>query len=237
MIFGHSFYHGTLRKYVIMFGNLFNDMQINRFDSNGNKTQTVLVPISYGPKQRFVERSLADPTGLKPLSITLPTLGFAMTQMTYAPTRKLNTTLKYKASSSADSKQFLSTYSPVPYDMNFSLYIFTRNSEDGIQILEQIVPFFTPDFTVTMKSLPELNINLDIPIELQSVTSDDTYEGDFDTRRVLTWQLDFVVKGYLFGPILGQNGTQANKVIDTAKISVYNGLDSTTPVFTYEKND
>jgi hypothetical protein len=92
-------------------------------------------------------------------------------------------------------------YSPVPYDFNFSLHVLVKNTEDGTQIVEQIVPFFTPDFTVTMKMVPELSLNMDIPIELVSVTSDDSYEGDFDSRRIQTWQLDFVVKGYLFGPV------------------------------------
>jgi len=199
-MFGHSFYHGTLRRYVIMFGNLFNEIQINRFDNSGNKVQTLQVPIAYGPKQRFVERALVDPTGLKSVSITLPTIGFAMNSMTYAPQRKLNSALKYKSNFNGTDEKFSSVFAPVPYDFNFSLFILTRNSEDGIQIIEQIVPFFTPDFTVTMKVLPEAGINLDIPIELTSITSDDQYEGDFETRRVLTWELEFIVKGYLFGP-------------------------------------
>ena len=91
-------------------------------------------------------------------------------------------------------------YTPVPYDFSFSLHVLVRNTEDGTQIVEQIVPFFTPDFTVTMKMVPELSLNMDVPIELQSVTSSDTYEGDFE-RRVQTWQLDFIIKGYLFGPV------------------------------------
>lgn len=200
-MFGHSFYHGTLRRYVIMFGNLFNEIQINRFDSLGNKTQTVHVPIAYGPKQRFIERALVDPTGFKTVSITLPTIGFAMNSMTYAPQRKIGSGLKYKNSFNTTTKNFSSVYSPIPYDFSFSLFIMTRNSEDGIQIIEQILPFFTPDFTVTMKVLPEMGITLDVPIELTTISSDDTYEGDFETKRVLTWDLDFIVKGYLFGPV------------------------------------
>ena len=200
-MFGHDFYHGTLRRYVIMFGNLFNEIQIKRFDDSGNKVQTVQVPIAYGPKQRFIERALVDPTGLKSVSITLPTIGFAMNSMTYAPQRKLNSSLKYKTNFSGNEEKFSSVFAPVPYDLNFSLFVMTRNSEDGIQIIEQIVPFFTPDFTVTMKALPEMGVNLDIPIELTSITSDDQYEGDFETKRVLTWELEFIVKGYLFGPV------------------------------------
>jgi hypothetical protein len=214
-MFGHDFYHGTLRRYVVMFGNLFNEMQIDRFNESGTKIQTVSVPIAYGPKQRFIERALADPTGLKSISTVLPRLAFTMSSMTYAPIRKLNSTLKYKSGFNAAQSEFSSVYAPVPYDLNFTLSIMTRNAEDGTQILEKIVPFFTPDFTVTMKALPAMSLNLDIPIEITSISSDDSYEGDFDSGRVLTWDLDFIVKGYLFGPIT------KTKYITNAEVSLF----------------
>jgi len=213
MIFGHDFYHGTLRRYVIMFGNLFNELQVDRFDSNGNKIQTINVPIEYGPKQKFYQRITADPTLNRPLAATVPRLGFEFTSLSYAPARKLNSAHKYVRGQNTGGTDFNSVYTPVPYDMNFSLHAFVRNAEDGTQLVEQIVPFFTPDWTVTMKVLPELGINLDIPVELVSVSSDDQYEGDFDTRRLLTWQFDFIVKGYLFGPM------QKFKYIDRADIN------------------
>jgi len=223
MMFGHDFYHGTIRRYVIMFGNLFNEIQIKRFDSNGIKIQTVNVPIAYGPKQRFIARVTADPTLNRATSITLPRLGFSMDSMSYNPARKLNSGHKFVRGVNTGGLDFAGMYAPVPYDFSFSLNLFTKNAEDGIQVIEQILPFFTPDFTVTMKALPELNVNLDIPIELLSVTSDDSYEGAFDDQRVLTWDLDFVVKGYLFGPVT------KNKYITTAKISYFDGLEATTP--------
>lgn len=222
-MFGHDFYHGTIRRYVIMFGNLFNEIQIKRFDSNGIKIQTVNVPIAYGPKQRFIARVTADPTLNRATSITLPRLGFSMDSMSYNPARKLNSGHKFVRGVNTGGLDFAGMYAPVPYDFSFSLNLFTKNAEDGIQVIEQILPFFTPDFTVTMKALPELNVNLDIPIELLSVTSDDSYEGGFDDQRVLTWDLDFVVKGYLFGPVT------KNKYITTAKISHFDGLEATTP--------
>lgn len=214
-MFGHDFYHGTLRRYVVMFGNLFNEIQIERFDQEGTKVQTVSVPIAYGPKQRFIERALSDPSGLKPISTILPRLAFAMSSMSYAPIRKLNSTLKYKSGFNASTSEFSSVYAPVPYDLNFTLSIMTRNAEDGTQILEKIVPFFTPDFTVTMKALPAMNINLDIPIEISSISSDDSYEGDFDSNRILTWDIDFIVKGYLFGPVT------RNKYITNTEVSLF----------------
>jgi hypothetical protein len=201
MMFGHDFYHGTLRRYVVMFGNLFNEIQIERFNSAGTKIQTLNVPIEYGPKQKFIQRVLSDPTLNREVSATLPRLGFEFTSMTYAPQRKLNTAHKISRGMNTGGLDFDYMYSPVPYDFNFSLHVLVKNTEDGTQIVEQIVPFFTPDFTVTMKMVPEINLNMDVPIELLSVTSDDSYEGDFEARRVQTWQLDFVIKGYLFGPV------------------------------------
>lgn len=201
MMFGHDFYHGTLRRYVIMFGNLFNEIQIDRWDANGNKIQTLNVPIEYGPKQKFIQRVTADPTLNREISTTLPRLGFELTSLSYAPLRKLNSAHYYYKGQNTGGTDFSYTFAPVPYDMNFSLHALAKNAEDATQIVEQIMPFFTPDWTVTMKVLPELGLTLDIPIELISVSSEDTYDGDFESRRVLTWQLDFTVKGYLFGPV------------------------------------
>jgi hypothetical protein len=230
MMFGHDFYHGTIRRYVIMFGNLFNEMQISRFDANGNRIQNLNVPISYGPKQRFIERVQADPTLNRSVSVTLPRLSFALASMNYSPMRKLNSTLKFRKSTNDAYNKFTSAFAPVPYDFNFSLGVMVKNSEDGTQIVEKILPFFTPDFTVTMKVLPEIGVNLDIPIELMGISSDDTYEGDFDTsRRVLTWDLEFLVKGYLFGPTT-QSGYIAN-----AEVNIFDGLDAIDPVVTITK--
>jgi hypothetical protein len=200
-MFGHDFYHGTLRRYVIMFGNLFNEIQIDRYNTTGTKIQTLNVPIEYGPKQKFIQRVTSDPTLNREISVTLPRLGFEFTSMTYAPSRKLNSAHKITRGVDTGGLDFNFMYTPVPYDFNFSLHVLVKNTEDGTQIVEQIVPFFTPDFTVTMKMIPELSLNMDVPIELISVTSDDSYEGDFESRRIQTWQLDFVIKGYLFGPI------------------------------------
>jgi hypothetical protein len=184
-----------------MFGNLFNEIQVDRYNDTGTKIQTLNVPIEYGPKQKFIQRVTSDPTLNREISATLPRLGFEFTGMSYAPQRKLNSAHKISRGVNTGGLDFNYMYTPVPYDFNFSLHVLVKNTEDGTQIVEQIVPFFTPDFTVTMKMVPELSLNMDVPIELQSVASDDSYEGDFDSRRIQTWQLDFTVKGYLFGPI------------------------------------
>jgi hypothetical protein len=143
----------------------------------------------------------SDPDLNRHVSTTLPRLGFEFTSMTYAPQRKLNSAHKISRGVNTGGLDFNYMYTPVPYDFNFSLHALFRNTEDGTQIVEQIVPFFTPDFTVTMKMIPEMSVNMDIPIELISVNSSDTYEGDMESRRIQTYQLDFTVKGYLFGPI------------------------------------
>jgi hypothetical protein len=135
--------------------------------------------------------------------------------MSYAPIRKLNSTLKYKSNFNATNKEFSSVYAPVPYDMNFTLSCMTKNAEDGIQIVEKIVPFFTPDFTVTVKALSDLGVNLDVPIELTNITSDDSYEGQFEDPRIMTWDLDFIVKSYLFGPIT------KSKYITSLKVNTF----------------
>jgi len=224
MIFGHDFYHGTMRRYIIMFGNIFNEMQVKRYDSLGVLSQTINVPISYGPKQKQIERVLADPSIDRPVSTILPRIGFAMTSMGYNPARKLNSFSKFNGTLDPNTKTFPSTYAPVPYDFNFTLSILTKNAEDGTQLVEQIVPFFMPDFTVTMKVLPDINATLDIPIELGNVTSDDTYEGDYQSNRILTWDLDFTVKGYLFGPVSTQ------KYVTSAEVAyfTYDFVDSYT---------
>lgn len=223
MIFGHDFYHGTLRRYIIMFGNIFNEIQVERYDSNGSVIQNVNVPIEYGPKQKFIRRVTTDPQiGREQFSTQLPRLGFEMNGITYAPARKLNTGFKIKKNLNPDAINFTSVYSPVPYDMNFTLSALVRNAEDGTQIIEKIIPFFAPDFTVTMKVLPSLSLNMDIPIELLSISSEDTYEGDFDSRRIISWDLSFVVKGYLFGPVT------TNRYIGNATINIKNDSKSVT---------
>jgi hypothetical protein len=144
-MFGHKYYHGALRKYIIMFGNMFNDIKVDRFDENGEIQKTLAVPISYGPKQRFISRLNADPELDREISITLPRIGFEFTSMNYSPERKLNSMNRLLSENKVGDK-YPNVYQPVPYDLNFSLFILVKNAEDGTQILEQILPFFTPDF-------------------------------------------------------------------------------------------
>jgi hypothetical protein len=200
MLNNPPFYNRTIRKIVVSFGTIFNEIFLQRYNRDGTvKKEIFKVPLSYGPKEKYLTRITADPTLTKSVSTVVPRIAFDMTGISYDTSRKQVSLTRNFA---LDVENKLNTqFVPVPYDFNFSLSIFVRNTEDGTQIVEQIVPFFTPDFTVTMKMVPELNLNMDVPIELITITSSDTYEGGFDSPRIQTWQLDFVIKGYLFGPV------------------------------------
>lgn len=161
----------------------------------------IKVPISYSPREKLLARIETDPKLNKPTAVSLPRMGFEVTSMTYAGERKLSTIQRYSAKSSSDPGKKNSVYAPVPYDINFQLSIMVKNAEDGTQILEQILPFFTPEWTNSVQLIDDLELKMDIPLVLISVSSDDTYDGDFETRRALIWTLDFTMKCYLFGPI------------------------------------
>ena len=196
-----QYYHGAIRKYVIAFGNLFNDIIIQRLDLNGNRIQSILVPLAYGPKEKWLVRLVQDPNLDADVAITLPRMGFEITSMNYSPTRKLSSPLKNIRLKSTDFNRVDTQFIPVPYDLDFQLSIFVKNADDGAQIIEQILPFFRPEFTTQVNLIPEMKIVVDTPIVLNGVTIEDTYEGDFDTRRALIYNLTFSVKSYLYGPV------------------------------------
>ena len=216
---GHTFYHNTIRKYVILFGTLFNDIHINRVDTDRSVTRTIKVPISYGPKEKMLARLDADPNLNRP-AIVLPRMSFELTDLNYGPTRKLNTIGKIVAANPDDPNSATFQYTPVPYDFNFILSIAVKNADDGTRILEQILPFFTPNWSSTVDLIPELGIKLDIPIVLNAVSSEDTYEGNFEERRSIVWTLSFTMKGYIFGPTR-PTGTGSAPIIKLANVNFY----------------
>lgn len=199
-MFDNNFYFSHLKRYVILFGTMFNDIVITRTDSTNNPIETLKVPISYSPKEPMLARLTQDPLLNKKVGIKLPRMGFEMTSMNYAPDRKLQSTLRNVRTIDGSTKKNFQ-YVPVPYDMSFSLYIMVKNAEDGSKIVEQILPYFTPDYTPTVNLVPEMDIKMDIPIVLINVTTQDTYETNFIDRRALVWTLDFIVKGYFYGPV------------------------------------
>jgi hypothetical protein len=199
-MFGQTWQHSTLRKYVILFGTLFNNLYINREDSAGETIQTLKVPLSYGPKEKFLARLEGNPQLDREIAVVLPRMAFEMIDLNYDNDRKMGTINKIVATGSDDnSVKYM--YAPVPYNIQFNLYVMTKNAEDGTRIIEQILPYFTPSWTSTVNILPEMNHKIDVPLTLNSVTSEDTFEGDFIQRRAIIWTLSFTMKGQLFGPV------------------------------------
>jgi len=202
-MFGSQFYHQSIRRYVIMFGNMFNDIVVRRLNANNVSMQSVAVPLAYGPKEKFLVRITQDPNLDQQVAIQLPRMGFEMTTLSYAGDRRLaGTSRNVKVVDDKNKLDF--TYMPVPYDLNFNLYAYVRNADDGAQIMEQIVPYFGPEWTNQVRLIPEMNLIQDVPTILNTVSIEDTYEGDFNNRRALIYTFDFTVKGYFYGPVRRQ---------------------------------
>ena len=164
------------------------------------------VPLAYGPKQKWLSRLTEDPNLNKKVAVTLPRIGFEISGIAYDPARKLQKTVKVKkVADGTDTNQVKSGFMPVPYNINFELYVLSKNSDDALQIVEQILPFFQPDYTVTMKEVPELDIIRDVPIILNSVGYEDDYEGSFTSRRSIIYTLSFTAKYYMYGPVTASN--------------------------------
>ena len=214
-MFGSTFYYSTIRKYVTLFGSLFNDIHITRSDSTGATTQMMRVPITYGPKDKMLARVMQDPNIDKPTAIQLPVMSFEMTNVYYDGARKLPTINRTVVKSANNAGNLNFQYSPVPYNIGFVLHVYVKNAEDGSKIIEQILPYFTPDWTVTAHMIPQLNITMDIPVILNRVTMEDVYDGSFKDRRSLIWVLDFTLKGYIYGP------TKSSKIIKFVNTNFY----------------
>jgi len=235
-MFGHTYYHSIIRKYIIMFGTMFNDIDVQRFNTAGERIQTLRVPIAYGPKEKFLVRLSQDPNFDRDVAISLPRMSFEITTMNYNPTRKLPSTIK-NVYTYSDKDKLKYQYTPVPFDINIALSVFVKNADDGVQILEGILPFFTPEWTNTVNLIPELKLKMDVPVVFNDITTEDTYEGDFSTRRALIHTLNFTVKGYLFGPVRSQGVikraiTTTNIESTTGDTSTISSILTTTPGLT-----
>ena len=206
-MFGTHFYNEGLRKLTIAFGQLFNNIVIQNKSSSGAITKRIRVPLAYAPKEKFIVR-LEQQANLqqdREVAVTLPRLGFEITGLQYDSSRKINKMQKLiRVKSSEDGKKQNFNYSPVPYNISFSLYSFTATAENGLQIIEQILPFFQPEYTVTMNVVPEMSLVRDIPIILNNVNYEDTYNGEFTRRRAVIYTLSFTAKTYLYGPMGNQ---------------------------------
>mgnify|MGYP000032066467 CR=1 FL=1 len=215
-MFGKTWSHNVLRKYVVLFGTLFNNLYVTRQNSTGETIQTLKIPLSYGPKEKFLARLGADPELNRKIGIVLPRMSFEMTNFEYDSSRKLNTLNKRYKQSETDADEVSYMYQPVPYNIGFTLYIMVKNAEDGTKIVEQILPYFTPEWTPTVELLPSMGGTYDLPIILNSVNTEDSYEGNFETRRSIIWTLNFTMKAYVFGPV------KKTTLIKAAEIDVRN---------------
>ena len=204
---GKNYYNEGIRKLTIAFGQLFNNIIIENTSSTGAVTRRIRVPLAYAPKEKFLVRleQQASLTDNREVAITLPRMGFEITGLSYDASRKLTKMQKtVRVKSNEDGKKLNFNYTPVPYNINFSLYSFTATAENGLQIVEQILPFFQPDYTVSIRVLPEMNLIRDVPIILNGVQYEDNYDGEFTRRRAVVYTLNFTAKTYIYGPMTNQ---------------------------------
>jgi len=224
MLNNNVFYHGIIRKNIVAFGRLFSDIYIDRKQGDsvsGTTIQRLQIPLAYAPKEKWLVRLEQDPSLEQHTYITLPRMSFEIIGYTYDSQRKFNRMQQIKCGN--DTGTVSTMYTPVPYNIEIALYILTKNQEDGLQILEQILPTFTPEYTVVINAVPDMGVKLDTPIILNSVTAADEYDGDFQTRRFVTHTLNFTLKTNLFGAISGRG------VIDEVFANIGQNEDFTNP--------
>lgn len=226
------FYNEIFRKTIIAFGTLFNNIEIQKTDSNGDVSSVIKVPLAYGPTQKFLARINQQGDLDSPVAMTLPRMSFEFTGVTYDPSRKVTTTQRFLQKDSGDGTKTRKAYMPVPYTMQFELSIMSKLNDDALQIVEQILPYFQPQFNLTVELAADIKEKKDIPIILENITMIDDYEGDYTTRRVLTYTLRFSAKTYLFGPI----PDVSKDVIKRATIAIGAGDPSQTRELTYTQS-
>lgn len=221
MLGNPQFYHRTIRKMVVVFGTLFNDLEIVRYTQAGVPKEKMKVPLSYGPKERYLTQITSDPNLIKSLNAVLPRMSFNLDSLEYDINRKQVSTLQNFAQNQTGglNTQFV----PVPYNFEFSLSIYVRNTEDGTQILEQILPFFTPDFNVVVNFIPSMDQKYNVPIVLNSVASTVEYEGGMNdgTTRLIMWDLTFTAKGFIWPPVKSPAGLIGDRYANTAAAGGY----------------
>ena len=220
---GTYHYHEIIRKTIIAFGTLFNDIHIKH--KNDTKViSDMKVPLAYGPTQKFLAKLEQQADLNKPVQITLPRMSFEFVGLSYDPTRKATSTQTFLTKSTTNSSNIKRAYLPVPYNMSFELSIYTKHNDDMLQIIEQILPYFQPAFNITIDLVESIGEKRDIPVILNSVSMQDDYEGDFSTRRALIYRLQFTAKTYLFGPIADSSDGLIRKV----QVDMYTSTDIQT---------
>ena len=218
---GTYYYHEIIRKTIIAFGTVFNDINIRHKDSSGGDYSELKIPLSYGPAQKFLARLEQQADLNKSVQTTLPRMSFEMNNVTYDSTRKAGVTQTFKTSDGTNLKK---VYMPVPYNIGFELNVFTKLNDDALQIVEQILPYFQPSFNLTVDLVSSIGEKRDIALVLDNVSFQDDYEGDFSTRRALIYTLNFTAKTYLFGPIADTTDGLIRKV----QTDLYTSTDTKT---------
>ena len=220
---GTQFYHESIRKVIVSFGTMFNNINLVRKDNSGNISQSMKVPLAYGPREKFLVRLNEDADLTKQVAITLPRIGFEIQNLEYDAGRKLNRVQRFKKVKGANAKQLDAQYMPVPYNLSIELYVMAKQSDDALQIVEQILPYFQPDYTLTINDNVSMDSKRDVPIVLNSISYEDNYQGDFTTRRALIYTLSFTAKFYLYGPVT------SSKVIKTVQVDQYTDSEVNSP--------
>jgi hypothetical protein len=196
----NKFRHSIIRKSVVAFGNLFNNLYVDRVDETERVIQTIKVPLSYAPKQKFIAKKESTPNSFEQeFQTILPRMSFEMSGIGYDPLRKVSTVQKIKRDDPNGGT--ISQFVPVPYNINMNLYIYSKNQEDGLQILEQIIVYFNPDYNLNLKSMTEFELIDDMPVILNNINYEDNYESNFEERRFIVWTLTFTLKLNFYGPI------------------------------------
>jgi hypothetical protein len=218
------FYYEAIRKTVIAFGTLFNNIYIKHKNNEGNVVSTTKVAFGYGPTQKFLARLEQSPNLSKPIQITTPRMSMEIVGLSYDPARKGSTMRGFVAKDSENKPQ--KSYLPVPYNLNFELSIFTKLEDDMFQIVEQIIPYFQPHYTITIIAVEEIEEKKDIKFTLDNISMTDNYEGNFETRRALIWTLKFTAKTYIFLPV--STNPVESSIINKVTIGFAAGNDSST---------
>ena len=214
------FYNEILRRTIISFGTLFNAITIKQTNASDDIVNTIRVPLAYGPTQKFLARLEQSPDLNKSIAMSLPRMSFEFTGLTYDAARKVTTTQQYTVKDPDSGEESKKIFMPVPYNMQFELSIMSKLNDDALQIVEQILPFFQPEYSVTLKERPELGIVRDVPIILNDISYEDDYEGEFLSRRAIIYTLNFTVKFFLYGPV------QSQKVIKSVQVDQYSDMPS-----------
>ncbi len=207
---GTYYYNEIIRKTIISFGTLFNDIHIKHKDNSEDVISDMRVGLSYGPMQKFLAKIEQQEDLTKPVAITLPRMSFEMTSIQYDSSRKTGIVQTFKACDK--NGKVKKVFMPVPYNIGFELNIFTKLNDDALQIVEQILPFFQPSFNVTVDLVESIGEKKDVPIVLDSIDFQDDYEGSFQTRRALIYTLRFTAKTYIFGPVADSTDGLIKKV-------------------------